>query len=360
MTRRFLMNTEKAPVSKPLSWGIVALSPQGLKIAYRVAEHFPCDIFVTPPLWQEGLHSIQSSLKGLNSELFRRYHTLVYVMATGIVIREIAHCFVHKSKDPAIIVIDGRGEYVISLLSGHLGGANHKARMIAEKIKAQAVITTMSDVTGHLAVDMIAQKLDSQLLSFNKAKELTAMMIRGEKVAFVSDWPVEVSNLPDSLYISEALPLDEPAIWLTNKRESKTHPKQIQLIPKNIVLGIGCRRGTPLSVIEKVVFDGLNQYGIHPKAISKLVSIHLKKDEEGLLAFSSKYQVALETYPVEVLLPYESLFDSSSFVKKIAGVGAVSETSGYFGSNFGRKICEKIKTQGMTLSVWEENKCFQL
>ena len=347
-------------MNKGLSWAIVTLSPQGLEIAKSVAGFFPSDIYVPQALWHEGLHSVENSLKHLNTHLFKNYETIVYIMATGIVIREIAHCLTHKSKDPAVLVIDGKGEYVISLLSGHLGGANERAREIATKMKAQLVITTMSDVTGHLAVDMMAKKLDCEILSFKKAKEITAAMIRGEKVALVSRWPIESYSLPDSLYISDLLPEEGPAIWLTNQKEEADHKQHAILIAKNIVLGIGCRRGTTLTVLEPFILDSLNRWNIHPRAVKLIASIDIKGDEEGIINFASKYKIDYKTYSKEALLHYESLFDHSEFVKDTVGVGSVCETSGYLASGLGLRVSEKIIGNGMTLSIWEENKCYQL
>ncbi len=347
-------------MSKGLSWAIVTLSPQGLEIAKSVAGFFPSDIYVPQSLWHEGLHSVENSLKHLNTYLFEEYETIVYIMATGIVIREIAHCFIHKSKDPAVLVMDGKGEYVISLLSGHLGGANQKAREVAAKMKAQAVITTMSDITGHLAVDIIAQKLDCEILSFKKAKEVTTAMIRGEKVALVSRWPIESSNLPESLYITDSLPEEGPAIWVTNQKEESDHKQHAILIVKNIVLGIGCRRGSMLSEIEPFILDSLSRWNIDLRAVKQIASIDLKADEEGIISFTSKYKIDYKTYSKEALLPYEFLFENSEFVKGTVGVGSVCETSGYLASGGGFKISEKIIGNGMTLSIWEENKCYRL
>jgi cobalt-precorrin 5A hydrolase len=112
---------------------------------------------------------------------------LVFVSATGIAVRSIAPFIKSKKSDPAVAVVDESGHFSISLLSGHIGGANDLAQLIAEKIGAQAVVTTATDVNGKIAIDVTAKKNGLFITSMPMAKEVSASVLSGERIGFFSE-----------------------------------------------------------------------------------------------------------------------------------------------------------------------------
>jgi cobalt-precorrin 5A hydrolase len=353
-----------------MKWAVVTLSRQGLETALKVGEHFDSDIYTLgkyldkdsyceSPAEKSRVKAIPGQFKDFNGYLFENYRTIVYIMASGIVVRDIAPYLKHKSVDPAVLVVDGKGEFVISLLSGHLGGANEKTLKLAEKIGAQAVITTMSDVMGKTAVDLIAMKLDCAIGSFEKAKDVTADIINDDLVSIVSDLDIIGKKLPVNIQVGNDAEA-KSRIVVSNRRDVELLSDDALLIPRNIVLGLGCRRDTSFEKIDIFVKEELERNNINLKAIKRMASIDLKLDEKGLLEFSEKYNAKFLTYSSDDLVKYEDKFEVSEFVKRITGVGSVCETSGYIGSNFGKKISDKTAKNGMTLSIWEEKKCYTL
>ena len=111
---------------------------------------------------------------------FNSYDGHIFIMATGIVVRKISTLIKSKDVDPAVVVIDEGAHFVISLLSGHLGGANELAEIIGEKLNLVPIITTSSDVTGKIAVDTLSQKLNGELESLEKAKNVTSLIVDGK------------------------------------------------------------------------------------------------------------------------------------------------------------------------------------
>ncbi len=347
-----------------MKWAVVTLSAKGLETALKVAEVFESDIYTLEKYIKDDMDSlnikaIPGKFRDFNGYLFENYRTIVYIMATGIVVRDIAPYIKHKSVDPAVLVMDGKGDFVISLLSGHLGGANEKTLKLAEKIGAQPVITTMSDVVGKTAVDIIAMKLDCAIGSFESAKVVTADIINDDIVSITGDYKIKNENLPVNIVVGENNKV-KSRIVLSNRRDVVLNEGDALLIPRNIVLGVGCRRDTPFEKIDAFIKEELERNNLRMKSVKRISSIDLKSTEKSLIEFGEKQGIEFITYSAEELVKYEDKFGVSEFVKKITGVGSVSETSGYVGSNFGKKITDKTAKDGMTLSIWEEEKCYTL
>ena len=128
-------------------------------------------------------HSFQKvtgTLREWAEEWIPKLDGIVFFSATGIAVRTIAPFVVSKKTDPAVVVIDEQGNYAISLLSGHLGGANELAKFAAESIGAVPVITTGTDVNHTFAVDVFARKNNLVIADMRLAKEMAALLIRGK------------------------------------------------------------------------------------------------------------------------------------------------------------------------------------
>lgn len=274
---------------------------------------------------------------------FNSYDGHIFIMATGIVVRKIAGLIKSKDVDPAVVVIDERGHFAISLLSGHLGGANELAEIIADKLELLPVITTSSDVTGKIAVDTLAQKLNGELENLEKAKNVTALIVDGKEVEL---------KLPKNVKIADEKQNPEGIIIVSNRENIES----VRIYPKNLVIGVGCKRDTPTEHIMQGIRLAMEKNNLSMKSIKKLATVDIKADEKGLIECSEILGKELVIISRDDIKKVEEQFEGSSFVKKQIGVSAVSEPCALLASNGKGKFLEKKYIyDGMTVSIYEES-----
>ena len=324
-------------------------------------------------------------LSELTAEWFERADALVFFTAAGIAVRCIAPFVSDKFHDPAVLVVDENTRYVIPLLSGHAGGANRLAGIIAKALDSQPVITTATDGRGLFAVDVFAAENGLVISDRTKAKRISARLLAGEEAAVFSDcagW-LKLSEVPDDPENAKTPDCpDEPAnpafsdssfqkcldrygkgtvqvpdragadIILSFRQLPEDPADALYLIPRILTLGIGCRKGTAGDRISDAVLEMLEKNGIFRQAVSGIASIDLKKNEAGLLAFAKEWQLPAIFYTADELRAVSGEFSSSSFVKSVTGVDNVCERSAVLlaGKNGGLLI-GKHKWEGVTAAV---------
>lgn len=296
--------------------------------------------------------SIKESTKEWAGKQFESADGIIFIGATGIAVRSIAPYVASKKTDPAVLVTDECGKFVISLLSGHLGGANELALQAAEALHAVPIVTTATDMEGKFAVDVFAKKNNCHIFRMKEAKEVSAALLAGEKVGFYSEFPWE-GELPDGLvnccglrdenWISE----NEPGTNVQNDNQIKSasdlFPKvgiavtihknctpflsTTHVVPQAVALGMGCRKNKEAQAVEKAAFTCIEENQIYPQAVACLASIDIKKEEPGLLALAEKMGIPFETFSSEELLAVKGEFTASSFVSRTVGVDNVCERS---------------------------------
>lgn len=283
-------------------------------------------------------------------EDFARCQLLVFVGAVGIAVRTIAPYIKSKLTDPAVLSIDERGNFVIPLLAGHIGGANEMARYVAAALKAQACVTTATDVNGLFAVDEWAARNNMVMCSLKAAKDFAAALVAGDTVGLYVDAGFEiVGDLPKQVEINGSLPIGM-AVTLST-RLAPFRQATVRLLPKIVHLGIGCMRNTPLERIEELVLPELERLDLDMRSIAGLASVDLKKDEQGLLAFAQKYKIPAHFYSAEELNALEGDFTPSSFVQSVVGVSNVCERSAVKDAAGGRLALRKTSRNGVTLAI---------
>lgn len=259
---------------------------------------------------------------------------IIFVGATGIAVRAIAPFICGKAVDPAVLVIDEAGRYVISLLSGHLGGANALARTAASLIEAEPIITTATDAESAFAVDTFAKENGFLLTDLRKAKEVSAKVLRGEKLRIYSDIPMERLVQRPARHEAElvsAQDIDRADIVISYRThilkptEKLSQAIGLRLIAKRVHVGLGARKGVTQAEVAAAVATCLEDAGIDPRAVVALASIDLKKQEAGILAYSYECGVPFVTYTAEELRTVEGAFAGSSFVQSVTGVANVCE-----------------------------------
>ncbi|CUX28232.1 cobalamin biosynthesis protein CbiG [Clostridium sp. C105KSO15] len=295
---------------------------------------------------------VSTSLSEWTKEQFLQKEGIVFVGATGIAVRAIAPFLKSKAEDPAVVVMDDMGRFSISLLSGHLGGANELAEQLAGMAGGQAVITTATDIHGSFAVDLFAKKQGLVITELKKVKMISSAILKGESVGFHCDFPVS-GKLPYGLIPGEACNAN---LWITIKEKAKEEPLKaaLKLVPRLLVLGVGCRKGIPAKTIEKVLDRFFREWNLSPEALTACASIDLKKEEEGICRFAASKGIPFYTYPAKVLEETEGEFSSSSFVKKVTGVDNVCERAALtcvkeLGG--GKLLVKKQAADGVTAAV---------
>ncbi len=329
--------------------GILAFTERGEALAKRVAEIFPDESCIF-------YYREKDSAREFVKKNFNRADKLIFIGALGITVRLIAAHILKKDEDPAVICIDEMGKHVISVLSGHIGGGNELACYIAEKTGAQPVITTATDLSGIWACDVWAVKNDCKVANTEEIKTISAGLLNREKIGFKSHFSV-TGEVPGGIYmVDERVEEFSKGICLCHDENEKPFRHTLNLIPRNIVVGVGCRRDTDSKAFEEFILENLHACKISVKAVSCMASIDLKKEEKCIEDFCEKYKIPRRFFSAEELMKIKGSFHHSDFVERTTGTDNVCERSA---AAAGAKefILEKKSKDGMTAAIgaadWE-------
>lgn len=301
---------------------------------------------------------IDSSLRDWTGRRFAESDAIIFIGACGIAVRSIAPFVSSKKTDPAVVVIDEQGKFAISLLSGHIGGANELTEEISNLLHATPVITTATDINNKFAVDVFAKTNGCYISDMTMAKEISAALVNGNSVGFASDFPW-VGEIPKELQLldeeDETKEKPEMGIYVTNSYLKHPFVHTLYLIPKIITLGVGCKKDTPADTVEKVVRKACDELLIPSVSMELVASIDLKKEEQGILEYCKERNLPFETYSAEQLKEVEGSFAESKFVEETTGVDNVCERSAILGSSkHGEKsnlILRKYAEDGVTAAL---------
>ena len=369
---------------KNIRIAIIAITEKGKNTAEKIASELEnVDIFFQ-----------KRGIKELTGQLFNKYECIIFVSACGIAVRCISPFLKSKFEDPAVLVVDDNGNNVISLLSGHIGGANEITLKIADVLNANPVITTSTDTNKKGALDVIVSKIGGYVENLREsAKIVNSYLVDDKRVGiyFDSDYESEKDSLNLSGFelIDEKTEIDEIAkldalVSVTDKLRcwvdeivdnideyvdkldkhnvdnfdkynnvdrdnlEKANLSYIKLVPRRIALGMGCRKNTETEkmIEEFSMFSALNN--IHPAAIVKTGSLIIKKDEKCMIDLSKVLCAEFNLFDVDEICTCDSMFDKSEFVKKNTGVYSVAQPSAYLLS--GNVISDKYKNNGTTFA----------
>ena len=325
---------------------VISLTEQGRQLSERIAGIPGIDVrrFCYAPHTDARAESFDS-LQALTQSLFSRCEALIFVCACGIAVRMCAPCLRSKRTDPAVLVLDETGHFVIPVLSGHLGGANALAHHLAGALGAQACITTATDANGLFSPDCFAQANRLHIGSMEACKAVASALLSGEPVGVCSRYPL--GTLPPELSPD---PDCRVGICITDDPGEAPFPVTLTLVAQDIVLGIGCRRDTPADVIAARTADFLARHALFPERVRCIATIDRKADEPGLLAFCKARGLHLVTYPAGALMAVEGDFTASAFVEKTVGADNVCERSAVLCSG-GSLLVRKDAAQGVTLAA---------
>lgn len=345
---------------------LISVTNQGARLANNLAEQLRLNLHQVEKFAKEGRnplgHTSYESLSGLISEKFSHYEGFIFIMATGIVVRVIAPYIQDKRIDPAVVVMDEQGQYAISLLAGHIGGANELAVLIGEAIGAIPVITTATDVGKKPAADVLAVKLHRSVQPFSDLKQINGAIVHGDRVRFFLD-----EKLPNQeFYVQTAKKLGivldgmedvsiaqyDAAVLITNDvvKVDKPHV-YLRSIP--LAVGIGCRRGTSVTDILAAVTEACHTIGSTIEHIAIIGSTVVKEDEVGLLALIEQLAVPSRFFVNEELQKCIDQYqlEVSSFVQKQIGVGNVCAAAAILAGRTNKLLLPKTKYKNVTVAI---------
>lgn len=296
----------------------------------------------------------------------------LFIGAAGIAVRWIAPWLKDKFTDSPVLVMDEKGQYVIPLLSGHMGGAVSLAEEIAELTGAVPVHTTATDVQKKFAVDVFARENGLLITDRKMAKEIAAAVLEGEKIGICiqySEYSIS-GGVPEELILCDTVLETEkyryrivigdipgqPGTCVAEKgsgphRSEKAAGGTLFLKPQNVTVGIGCRKGIGAGILEKGLCEILDRNGLEIGQVERLASIDLKKEEQGILDLCKKYQIPFAVYTAEELRSVRKVTSGSEFVEQVTGVDNVCERAALLCCADGELVQGKTVRPSMTAAL---------
>lgn len=332
------------------------------------------------------------NINHISKYCMENYKAVIFISSTGIAVRSIAPYIKSKAVDPAVIVIDCTGKYVISLLSGHLGGANELAIKLANILNAEPIITTASDNIGFIAPDILAKENDLIIEDFKKAKAVAALLVEGKRVGFFDEEdiigcpkrysPAVQENIEsllglvyitnkDNIFLNHSLNLksDFYAINTSNHINTESHKSLfkyisedsaqvntinndfplLKLVRKNVVLGIGCKKAYSADKMLSTVKETLRNYNIDLKAVKCLATAEVKRNETAITNLAHTLSCNLDIWSLAEIKTVQDKYPGSDFVEKSIGVRAVCEPCAELSGAC--ILTKKLNLDGMTLCI---------
>ncbi len=369
------METVPPPVPTKEKIAIITITRPGLEKATALLQGIDATLYVSERYAGEappGAVIFDGVVKNLLPVLFEKMDGIILIMALGIVVRTIAPLIMDKKKDPGIVVIDVTGRFSISLLSGHLGGANALAREAAGILGATPVITTGTDVRDTIAPDMMAKEIGADLTPFDLLKRVSSAIVDGDRVLVINPEEIPVPQLsatlkPNILLVNswtDPLPEARAAVIISSGLipPDKALPVSVTIHPRILTVGLGCNRRTSAAEIIKLVENSFQTAGLSVLSISRFATIDLKKDEEGLLEAVHHFKRPLDIFTREELSGVESP-NPSEVVRSHVGTPGVSEPAALlsirrnppFPEGHTVLLLPKMKSENATMAVarWE-------
>jgi len=331
---------------------VLAITKNGIKIGIELKEHFPNWEIFAPSKFSDSNKEIawySDSTSQKIVELFKNNNAIICLFSLGAVIRLIAPYLKDKKTDPAVIVIDDKTSFVISVLSGHLGGANELTEIIAKKINATPVITTAADVNKTIAVDLVGREFGWKIEDDSTVTKISAFMINEEKIGIFQDvgnrnWMKEFpKNVKIYHSLEEMEKSDSKGYLIISDKvlEGDFLKNSVVYRPPSLVVGIGLHWDTSKENIKEGLDFCLQKFKLSEKSISKLVSIKKPEDVKGLVDIGKEMGITVEYVNREDLAEV-STPNPSDTVKAFEGTASVSEAAAIKVSG-GKLIVEKQK-----------------
>ena len=294
------------------------------------------------------------SLDDWTESAFKEAKALIFIGAAGIAVRAIAPHLKGKAVDPAVVVTDDRGENVIPILSGHIGGGNALAKRIAGILGARPVITTSTDINGVFAIDSWAAENSMRIINPDRIRAVSSKLIRGEKV-YIRSY-VNISGDPPENIVVLKGDLGEPEPDVVIGSVDVENDSALQIMAGGFIIGTGCRRGIKASVVREAFENFCRENSIPADRVAAIASIDIKRDEAALKGLADDLKVGFLTYGADELNDikgFEGEFSTSDFVESVTGVDCVCERSAVKAAGAKRLLVKKTVFDGVTFAAAE-------
>ncbi len=347
-----------------MTLAIIAITTGGVSLARRLHDQVEEAELWLPERFRQADSSnyYNERLADLLPRLFTRADGLICIMATGIVVRLLAPHLKTKDQDAAVVVCDEAGQHAISLLSGHLGGANELATEVAEILGGQAIITTATDVNHLPAFDEVARQCNMAVEPLTRIKLLNSLLLDQQPIVladsegFVAGAYQNISSV--NVVRSFASALEQTAegfVFVSNRYLPQLNDQSnlLALRPRNLAVGIGCNRDTTAAEIDMVVRQTLRDAFLAFASIGAIASIDAKQDEVGLLAFAEQHRLPLHFFSADELNAIDAPTPASEYVQNAVGAKGVCEPAALKASDGGRLMVKKKKNGNVTVAVAE-------
>jgi cobalt-precorrin 5A hydrolase len=335
-----------------------AVTERGAALGEKIARALPgADLYVPAAMGGPGRIAF-GRLAGAVADRFAGRAGHVFVMSAGIAVRMIAPHLRHKTVDPAVVVADETGRHAISLLSGHIGGANTLAKAVAGITGAVPVITTATDLNGVPAIDVIATERGLIIENPGAIKAVSAALLNGENVWLHDPFGILEDDFCGARILRPAvdgptlsgLPETGPGVFVDH-RVADLPETVLVLRPPVLATGIGCNRNTPAGEIQTFLLDVLQSHGLSPASLTGIGTVDIKADEAGLLALAGELDLPLSFYDKDALAAVVDIQTPSAMVEKHLGVKSVCEAAAILTAKQGPLIVPKQKTPNVTVAV---------
>lgn len=344
---------------------IITFTHEGMKIAQKAYRAMDGEVTIychkrCADDYKENAVSFDTVGSVIKNE-FALCDRILFVCAAAIAVRTIAPYLKSKVTDPAVLVADESGKFLISLLSGHIGGANEWCEELAGSIGAIPVITTATDTRGMFAVDLFATSHNMRIVNPVMIQDISGRILNGEPVGITGNetfsgllketekqWKGQITFTDN-----RNSDFESGVQIITHADENTVFKRTLKLVPKNLAVGIGCKKGKSALEIEQAVRKVLAANNLMPEGIAVVASVDRKAEEQGIIEFAGKCRVPYKTFTPEYLSKIEGEFISSAFVNEQIGVDNVCERSACAASGGGRKLAGKTADNGITVAVYK-------
>ncbi|MGD0398414.1 MAG: cobalamin biosynthesis protein [Syntrophobacteraceae bacterium] len=356
MTKRSIINSGTGQSPSNQKTAIFALTRKGAELAARISAQVPGSAC---------LCNYRCALPGMTffehiSEVFpsawRECDSIVCIMSCGIAVRMVSGLLEDKTVDPAVVVLDQDGRFAISLVSGHIGGANELARKVARITGGQAVITTASDLQDRPAIDLAAKSAGLLIENSGILSRIQAAILDEEPLWIFDPDELLLKHLPADHGLRVISDFEEPGalraglgIWVSELLSPRS-VRCLKLRPANLVIGIGCNRGTASEEIVGFIGKKLKENRLAPLSIKRFATLDIKSNESGLLdaarAFNRPIHFCARKEIEGIAVP-----NPSETVARHVGAKSVCEASALWSAGTQELLVPKLKARNCTLAV---------
>ncbi|MFO7785847.1 MAG: precorrin-4 C(11)-methyltransferase [Thermodesulfobacteriota bacterium] len=349
---------ETAVQDRKSGTAVYGLTPQGARTAATLARALKGDLFLPEALALRHRALPFRALLETVAQTFDRYESHVFVAAAGIVVRAVAPLIRSKDLDPAVVVLDSEGRFAVSLLSGHMGGANRLALEVARLTGGEPVITTATDTAGLTGWDLLAADRDMAIANPEAVKTFNMALLSKEPVSVLDpENRLGLKSAPETgateaaraagTSVSEAR-LSVIVTWESIPEAAFTD--SLVLHPRCLVAGVGCNLGTSSREILDLIESTFLRHGLSPASLSSLATIEAKQNEPGILEAAESLGVVATFYPADALR-YVPVPNPSGTVKRHMGVESVCEAAALKRAGGGRLLVPKTLSRNATLAI---------